>query len=101
MYKKALFSIPLIFMLAACSSNDEASDTANVSEEERIYQNNCASCHGKTLEGYAGPELVNIGNKMSKDEILETINKGANGMPAGIIKGEEAEKVAEWLAAKK
>ena len=40
-------------------------------------------------------------NKMSKDEIMETINKGANGMPAGIIKGEEAEKVAEWLSAKK
>ena len=101
MYKKALLSIPLIFSLAACSSDEETNDTANVTEEERIYQNNCASCHGKTLEGYAGPELVNIGNKMSKDEILETINKGANGMPAGIIKGEEAEKVAEWLAGKK
>ena len=101
MYKKALLSIPLIFSLAACSSDGETNDTAKVTEEERIYQNNCASCHGKTLEGYAGPELVNIGNKMSKDEILETINKGANGMPAGIIKGEEAEKVAEWLSAKK
>ena len=101
MYRKALLSIPLIFSLAACSSDEDTNDTANVTEEERIYQNNCASCHGKTLEGYAGPELVNIGSKMSKDEILETINKGANGMPAGIIKGEEAEKVAEWLAGKK
>ena len=101
MYRKALLSIPLIFSLAACSSDEETNDTANVTEEERIYQNNCASCHGKTLEGYAGPELVNIGSKMSKDEILETINKGANGMPAGIIKGEEAEKVSEWLAGKK
>ena len=101
MYKKALLSIPLIFSLAACSSDEETNDTAKVTEEERIYQNNCASCHGKTLEGYAGPELVSIGNKMSKDEILKTINRGANGMPAGIIKGEEAEKVAEWLSAKK
>ena len=101
MYKRALLSLPLIFSLAACSSDDETNDTAKITEEERIYQNNCASCHGKTLEGYAGPELVSIGNKMSKDEILETINKGANGMPAGIIKGEEAEKVAEWLSAKK
>lgn len=100
MYKKAWLFIPLLLLLGACSSNEET-NTANVTEEERIYQNNCASCHGKTLEGYAGPELVNIGSKLNKDEIVEVINNGSNGMPAGIIKGEEAEKVAEWLSEKK
>ena len=100
MYKKALLSIPLLFLLGACSS-DEERNTATVTEEERISQNNSDSCHGTTLEGYAGPELVNIGTKMDKDEILEMINKGGRGMPAGIIKGEEAENVAAWLAEKK
>lgn len=100
MYKKALILAGLFFSLTACSSDNEESQKPQT-EEEKIYANNCASCHGNALEGYAGPKLEDIGNKMSKEEILETINNGAKGMPAEIIQGEEAEKVAAWLAEKK
>lgn len=101
MYKKALLLFGLAFSLTACSSGNEQESQKTQTEEEKIYANNCASCHGNALEGYAGPKLEDIGNKMSKEEILETINDGATGMPADIIQGEEAEKVATWLAEKK
>ncbi len=101
MYKKALVLAGLVLSLTACSSGNEEETQKPQTEEEKIYANNCASCHGNALEGFAGPKLADIGNSMSKDEILETINNGAKGMPAGIIKGEDAEKVAAWLAEKK
>jgi biotin synthase-like enzyme len=38
---------------------------------------------------------------ISKEEILDIIENGKGGMPAGILKGEDAEAVASWLADKK
>ena len=101
MYKKALLLTSLVITLTACSSGNNGESQEPQTEEEKIYANNCASCHGNALEGYAGPKLNDIGSKMSKDEILTIINNGAKGMPAGIIEGEDAEKVAAWLSEKK
>ena len=101
MYKKALLLTSLVITLTACSSGNNEESQKPQTEEEKIYANNCASCHGNALEGYAGPKLESVGSKMSKDEILSIINNGAKGMPAGIIKGEDAEKVATWLSEKK
>jgi|SRR4051794_33603752 cytochrome c551 len=100
MYKKALILAGLVFSLTACSSDNEESQKPQT-EEEKIYANNCASCHGNALEGSAGPNLEDIGSKMSKEEILEIINNGGNGMPPELIQGEEADKVAAWLDEKK
>ena len=101
MFKKALLLTSLVMTLTACSSGNNEESQKPQTEEEKIYANNCASCHGNALEGYAGPKLNDVGSKMSKDEILTIINNGAKGMPAGIIKGEDAEKVAAWLSEKK
>ncbi|HEU5140987.1 MAG TPA: cytochrome c [Bacillales bacterium] len=76
------------------------SGTANAKPKE-IFLSNCASCHGQNLEGGFGPPLAHIGGKLSKEQILEQIKKGGGKMPAGIIKGEAAEKVATWLSKKK
>jgi hypothetical protein len=38
---------------------------------------------------------------LSKKQILDQIKNGGGGMPAGVVKGDQAEKVASWLAAKK
>ena len=101
MYKKALLLASLAITLSACSSGNDGESQKPQTEEEKIYANNCASCHGNALEGYAGPKLEDIGSRLSTDEIMNIINNGAKGMPAGIIKGEDAEKVAAWLAEKK
>ncbi len=74
-------------------------DTAAAAEQ--IFKQNCASCHGQDLSGGVGPNLQKVGSKYSKDQIKDIIANGRGAMPAGIIKGEDADKVAEWLAAKK
>ena len=101
MYKKALILAGLALSLTACSSGNEGESQPPQTEEEKIYAANCASCHGNALEGYAGPKLDEVGGKMSKEDILKIIETGGQGMPADIIEGKDAEKVAAWLAEKK
>lgn len=68
-------------------------------DAEQIVNQNCISCHGENLEGQGNfPALNDVGSRLSEDEILTVILEGRNAMPAGIIKGEEAEAVAAWLA---
>lgn len=94
-------------VLAACSgggneageNKDNGGSTASAAEQ--VYKQSCASCHGQNLEGQVGPNLQKVGSKYSKDEIKQIIEKGRGGMPAGVIQGEDVDKVAEWLASKK
>lgn len=68
---------------------------------DKIFAQNCTACHGKNLEGGAGPNLQKIGSQLSKDQILKQIKEGGGGMPGGLIQGDAANKVAAWLAKKK
>ena len=70
-------------------------------QAEQLYQQSCVSCHGQNLEGGVGPDLTTVGSRLSKDEIENIIVNGQATMPAGLLQGEEAAVVAEWLAAKK
>ncbi|MFC4558838.1 cytochrome c550 [Virgibacillus kekensis] len=81
---------------------EQGGETA-ATDPEKIFQNNCASCHGADLSGAAGPALNKIGSEYSKDEILEIIKTGfpESGMPGGLVQGEQADALATWLAEKK
>lgn len=87
--------------LAACGSEDAASTPQ--SEGEKIVKQSCISCHGGQLQGMRNtPALNDIGSRLSEEEILDIIVNGTSqGMPANLIKGEDAEKAAEWLAQQK
>lgn len=110
--KKKLMTIlmgtTLAIGLAACGGGNKGTDPNNnagqktaTNDAEAIVKQNCISCHGENLEGRNGPALNDIGSRLSRDEILDAIHNGRAGMPGGIIKGDDAEKVADWLAAKK
>lgn len=77
-----------------------AGETTTANAEE-IYQQSCIGCHGQDLSGGVGPDLRAVGSKYSQEEIKGIIDQGKGIMQGGIIKGEEATAVAEWLAAKK
>ncbi|MEH7225096.1 cytochrome c [Bacillus sp. JJ1566] len=105
-----LLGTALVFALAACgggddnnAANEPAGDNggATAVNAEKIAQQNCASCHGQDLSGGAGPDLSKIGSKYSQDEIAGIIENGQGSMPGGIIKGEDKDAVAAWLAEKK
>lgn len=96
----------LILSLGACGTKEE--DTSNSkqtassgAEPDKVFQQSCASCHGNNLQGQVGPGLQKVGNKYSQEEIEKIIVNGRGSMPAGIVKGEDATKLAEWLAQKK
>lgn len=79
---------------------DGSGDGETAANGEEVYQNNCASCHGGDLSGGAGPALDAVGSTYSKDEIKQIIADGFpdSGMPAGLVQGEDAEAVAQWLS---
>lgn len=97
-----LMGISLVMGLAACGGSNN-SDTSQSRSAEQIASQSCTSCHGENLKGAVGPDLRKIGSKYSKDEILDIIENGTKSgrMQGGIITGEDADKVADWLAAKK
>ncbi|KXG09027.1 Cytochrome c-551 [Anoxybacillus sp. P3H1B] len=106
--KLTVLLLGMSFMLAACGGGNEATDNkdtknqgSTASAAEEIFKQNCASCHGANLEGAVGPNLQKVGSKYSQDEIKQIIEKGRGGMPGGIIQGDDADKVAEWLASEK
>ncbi|KAF0996432.1 Cytochrome c-551 [Geobacillus sp. TFV-3] len=109
-WKLAAMFLGVSLALAACGGGGDKAGENNggsngggdtAAAAEQIFKQNCASCHGQDLSGGVGPNLQKVGSKYSKDEIKNIIANGRGAMPAGIIKGEDADKVAEWLAAKK
>ena len=97
-----LFGSALV--LAACGGDDGGSTGSSTqSEGEKLTMKSCATCHGGNLQGMGNtPDLNKVGSRMSEEEILNIILNGTDkGMPAGLIKGEDAEKAAAWLAEQK
>ncbi|WP_406603726.1 cytochrome c551 [Neobacillus rhizosphaerae] len=107
MMKKKLLTLllgtSLVMGLAACGggTSDKGTDTASGGDAAKIYDQKCSGCHGGDLKGGMGPNLTKIGSTLSKDEILNTIKNGKGAMPKNVIQGDDANKVADWLAAKK
>lgn len=118
--KKALLALVFgsALFLAACGGGEKATDvttnnnngavtenkgatenTDAVAKGETVVQKACISCHGANLEGIGNfPALNNVGSRLSQDEILTVINNGRGGMPAGVVKGEDAKAAAAYLA---
>lgn len=95
MKKLALTGSSLLFVLflAACGNSDNTAETP-----QEAFENNCAMCHGQDLSGgNGGPPLDNLGSTYTKEELVDIMENGKGGMPAGQAEGEEAEQIAEWL----
>lgn len=98
-------------VLAACGGTNKGTETVTEKttgtetatvDAQKIVNQKCISCHGGNLEGQGNfPALNNVGSRLSENEILTVIENGRNGMPGGLVTGEEAKAVAAWLAAKK
>ena len=98
-----LFGSALV--LAACGGDDKDSGSSKSEkpEGEKLVMQSCASCHGGNLQGRGNnPNLNEVGSRLSEAEILDIIENGkGKGMPPGLLKGEDAEKAAAWLAEQK
>ncbi|UOR12287.1 cytochrome c550 [Halobacillus amylolyticus] len=83
------------------NGGEQQEETASASPEE-MFQAKCASCHGGDLSGGVGPALQEVGSRYSAEEIQDIIINGKGSqMPPGLYTGEQAAKLAQWLAEKK
>ncbi|MDL4841517.1 cytochrome c550 [Aquibacillus rhizosphaerae] len=80
--------------------DDESSEEEVLTDPQEIVQS-CIGCHGNDLQGANGPSLQQVGSKYSAEEILNIIQNGKGTMPPGVVEGEEAEILSEWLATEK
>ncbi len=64
--------------------NPYETDPKAIAEGGRLYEENCAGCHGKTLKGDVGPDLTgHLAFGQTDAALYESIAKGRpNGMPA-------------------
>lgn len=65
----------------------------------------CIACHGGELEGGAGPALRGVGDRLSKEELVDVITNGRNNgaMPPykDQLSSEQIEQIAVWLEKQK
>ncbi|WP_078379671.1 cytochrome c550 [Sutcliffiella halmapala] len=93
-----LFSFIGLDQAEKIASGDDG-EPVELTAEELYQQNSCIGCHGNDLAGGAGaPALVDVGDRLSPEEIKEVIINGQGTMPAGLANPQEAEVLAEWLA---
>lgn len=84
------------------AANKTAADTPAAAAAQKIANQKCADCHGQNLQGQIGPSLQHIGSEYSNDQLLDILKHGKQGgMPANVVTGSDAEKVAKWLSEKK
>ncbi|CDQ39633.1 MULTISPECIES: cytochrome c550 [Virgibacillus] len=79
----------------------ESQEGETTDDPAAIFESNCASCHGADLSGGMGPDLTQVGSRLSQEEIQDVIINGKGQMPAGMANEAEAEVLAKWLAEKK
>lgn len=106
--KKAMLTLVFgsAIFLAACGGGDKTATKDEgktaASEGETIAMKSCITCHGGELQGQGNaPALKDVGSRLSETEILDVVENGKGAMPPGIVKGEDAEAVAKWLASQK
>jgi mono/diheme cytochrome c family protein len=78
--------------------------SSELEEGKELFRQTCASCHtlaAANARGVTGPDLDGIG-EMTVDRVTTAIRVGGTGqkrMPAALLEGDDAEAVAEYLAA--
>jgi mono/diheme cytochrome c family protein len=108
-----IFAIALPALAISREGGEDASDqSVSDSQEEgkELFQINCGSCHTLAkagTDGVVGPNLDDLlappgappAPDSIKPRVLNAIENGIEGrMPADILSGEQAEKVADFVS---
>lgn len=96
----------LVIFITACGGPAEPAEKPdyfiNASEEARsLYEVNCIACHATDLRGLVGSSsnLQQVGARLSKEEIIFTIENGKGQMMPfkDTLSEDEIESLANWL----
>jgi mono/diheme cytochrome c family protein len=104
-----LFGLLLPYWAISKEGGEEASPekvAASDQEAKELFQANCGACHTLAragTDGIVGPNLDDLLGQgtpeTNKQRVATAIENGIQGrMPAGILQGEDAELVADFVA---
>lgn len=99
-----LIIIPVVLGLAACGGGDEEpadrpQQTAT-GEPKQVFASTCGGCHTLAdagTSGSIGPNLDEL--KPDAAQVISAIETGPSSMPPNLLSGEEAQSVADYVAA--
>jgi cbb3-type cytochrome c oxidase subunit III len=109
--RKALLLLGVTLLLAGCGTGGGASGTADQTNGQKLFQAKCAGCHTLSAagsQGTVGPNLDDAfradkqqGFKEStiRDVVLVQIRQPSAPMPPSLVKGQDAQDVAAFVAA--
>jgi quinoprotein glucose dehydrogenase len=66
---------------------------------ERLFKQNCMSCHGANRKGTGNyPSILDVNKKMNKDQLIQFINTGRRMMPAYLfLKPVDKDAIAAYI----
>ena len=106
----------LVFRADGDASTGAQEVPASLASGQSLFQTNCGNCHALYAAGTDGNFAPDLDELLAengpatesaipalKSRVLNAIDKGVDGttpgrMPAGILNGEQAEEVAEFVA---
>jgi len=99
----ALALITIGLLAAGCGQRGaDGSGNREVSydQADSLYKANCIACHAADLSGGVGPDLRQVGERLSESRIAEQILLGGDRMPPfrDRLTQAEIDGVSRWLA---
>jgi cbb3-type cytochrome c oxidase subunit III len=112
---KAVVACLGVLVLAGCGTDGLTSEGADVSDGKAIFIQNCGSCHtlrdaeskGSTVnpigapnldDAFAGPREEGFEQDTIEEVVRHQIEFAADPMPRNLVKGEQADAVAAYVA---
>jgi mono/diheme cytochrome c family protein len=100
-----------VFALAGCGTDGLTSEGADVPDGKLLFTQQCGRCHtlreartqgtiGPNLDdAFAGPRMEGFDKSTIQEVVRHQIEFAAEPMPRNLVKGEEADAVAAYVAA--
>jgi cbb3-type cytochrome c oxidase subunit III len=108
--RRALFLVGVAFALAGCGTGGKATSHADQANGQKLFQTKCAGCHTLAASGASGTVGPNLDDAFRADKaqkfkestiqnvVLVQIRQPSPPMPKNLVKGEDAQDVAAYVA---
>ena len=108
--RKALLLIGIAFALAGCGTGGKATSHADQANGQKLFQAKCGGCHTLAAAGTSGTVGPNLDDAFRGDKqqgfkedtiqnvVLVQIRQPSPPMPKNLVKGQDAQDVAAFVA---
>lgn len=93
----------LTLAFAGCGGGDDTTadrpDQAASGDPKEVFASTCGGCHTLSAAGASGrvgPNLDEVEPEAA--EVVQAIEQGPGQMPQGLLEGEQAQQVADYVA---